>query len=306
MDYYGGIETGGTKCVCIVAKSPTEVIAETQFATESPGVTVNKIARFFEPFISSKGHKIKGIGLASFGPVDLHPESPHYGFITSTPKPGWGNFNLLGEIKKNTQIPMFFDTDTNGAALGEWLWGAARGLDQFLYLTIGTGIGGGAIIHSEPVHGLVHPEMGHILLPHDTKIDPFPGICPFHYSCFEGLASGPAIEKRWGCSAKDLPENHPAWDLEAHYIALGLQSLICSYSPQRIILGGGVMKRGFLFPLIRDKVLSYLAGYVKAQEITDEIDQYIVAPALGDRAGVLGAVALAKIKMENLKPNRLE
>jgi fructokinase len=182
----------------------------------------------------------------------------------------------------------------NGAALGEWRWGAARGLDTFVYLTIGTGIGGGAMVDGGPLHGMLHPEMGHLLIPHDRVADPYDGFCPFHGDCFEGLASGPAIRDRWGAPGEDLPPDHPAWALEAHSIGLALVNIIATLSPQRIILGGGVMRQKHLFPLIRAKVPKLLSGYIAADEILKRIDAYIVPPGLGDRAGVLGAIALGQ------------
>ncbi len=187
-----------------------------------------------------------------------------------------------------------FDTDVNVAAVGEAEWGAAQGLDTFLYLTIGTGIGGGGLVGGQLMHGLVHPEMGHIRVPHDMTADPFAGVCPFHGDCLEGLASGPAIESRWGRPAAELQPDHPAWDLEAQYLALALVNFICTLSPQRIIMGGGVMDQTQLFPLIRGKVQSLLADYIRAEAILARIDQYIVPPGLGNRSGVLGAIALAQ------------
>jgi len=191
-------------------------------------------------------------------------------------------------------LPVGFDTDVNGAALGEYRWGAGEGLDTFLYLTIGTGIGGGGMVGGKLMHGLVHPEMGHMRLPRDRESDPFEGICPFHGDCLEGLASGPALQSRWGQPAETLPPAHPAWTLEAHYLALALVNLICALSPRRIILGGGVMKERQLFPLIGRQVQELLNGYVRAPDILEEIDRYIVAPILGGRAGVRGAIALAE------------
>jgi fructokinase len=200
----------------------------------------------------------------------------------------------VGRCKAAFDIPIAFDTDVNGAALGEWKWGAARGLDTFLYLTIGTGVGGGALVNGKLVHGLIHPEMGHLHLPHDRARDPFEGICSFHGDCFEGLASGPAIEKRWGQKAETLPPDHPAWDLEAHYIALALVNYIFTLSPQRIIIGGGVSSQGFLFPLIRRKVVDILNGYVQSPAVGEAIAEYIVPPGLGARSGMLGALAMAQ------------
>jgi len=190
-------------------------------------------------------------------------------------------------------LPVAFDTDVNAAALGEARWGAAQGLDTFLYLTVGTGIGGGGMANGRLLHGLIHPEMGHIRVPHDLRADPFSGGCPFHGDCLEGLASGPAMEARWGRRAETLPPEHAAWDLEAHYIALGLATWICTLSPQRIILGGGVMRQVHLFPRIRAQVLALLNGYIQAPEIMERVAEYIVPPGLGGDAGVLGAIALA-------------
>lgn len=296
MDVYAGVETGGTKCVCILASSPSDIIARTQFPTESPGVTVSKIVSFFLAAEKDTGKKISALGVASFGPVDLDPVSPTFGFITSTPKTSWQNFDLIGNLAKSFSVPIAFDTDTNGAALGEYYWGAGKGLDNFLYLTIGTGIGGGGLINGDPVHGMIHPEMGHCLVPHDRQQDSFAGICPFHGDCLEGLASGPAIEARWGVPARELGLDHPAWDLEASYLAAGLHNLICALSPQRIILGGGVLNQEGLIEKVRIRVQQSLNGYVQARQILDQIDAYIVKPGLGDLAGVLGAVALAKRK----------
>jgi fructokinase len=211
-----------------------------------------------------------------------------------TTKPGWSNAEIVGPLRAAFNLPVAFDTDVNGAALGEWCWGAAQGLNTFIYLTVGTGIGGGALVDGKLAHGLLHPEMGHIPLPQDKKVDPFESICPFHHDCFEGLASGPAMEKRWGQKAETLPPDHPAWELEARYIALALRSFICTLSPQRIVIGGGVAQQSQLMPLIRQKTQATLNAYVQSPAILDEIDSFIVPPALGGRAGVLGAIALAQ------------
>jgi fructokinase len=190
-------------------------------------------------------------------------------------------------------VPLAFDTDVNGAAFGEWAYGAARDLDTFCYYTIGTGIGAGGMIGGRLMHGLTHPEAGHIRIPHDTIRDPFEGICPSHKDCFEGLASGPAIEKRWGARPSELPPTHPAWELEASYIAIALANTICTLSPQRIILGGGVMQHELLFPLIRLKVVELLNGYIQHPSILENIATFIVPPSLGTRSGVLGSAAMA-------------
>ncbi len=291
---FGAIEAGGTKFVCALGSGPKDVRELTHFPTTSPEETIAQVVRFFQESLK-QGEKLESIGIASFGPVDPDMHSPTYGYITATPKPGWSNFNFVGAIQAALAVPVGFDTDVNGAALGEWRWGAAQGLDTFIYMTIGTGIGGGGLFNGKVMHGLIHPEMGHIPLPHDWKMDPFPGVCPFHGDCLEGMAAGPALEKRWGMRAENFSDDHPAWELEAHYLALGLFSLICSISPQRIILGGGVMQQAHLFQMVREKVVKYLNGYVQSPMILERIDDYIVPPMLGSRAGVLGALALARL-----------
>ncbi len=287
----GGIEAGGTKFVCVVGTGPEDIRAEVRFPTTLPEETLKRSIDFFNKQIEIFG-RLAAVGIASFGPVDPDPSSSSFGYITTTPKPGWANTDIVGVIKRALDVPVGFDTDVNGAMLGEARWGAAQGLDTAIYLTIGTGIGGGAIVNGKLVHGMLHPEMGHIRIPHDYQRDPFKGICPYHADCFEGLATGVAIEKRWGARGETLPVDHPAWSLEAHYIAQALVNYILVLSPQRIILGGGVMDQKQLFPLIREEVVKLLNGYVNTPHILEQIDAYIVPPALGNRAGALGAVAL--------------
>jgi fructokinase len=287
----GGIEAGGTKFVCAVGSGPVDLGAEIRIPTTTPAETITRVVEFFVE--ASRTEALAAVGIASFGPIDLNPSSPNHGYITSTPKPGWAQTDLVGPVARALKVPVGFDTDVNGAALGEHRWGAAQDLHTFVYLTVGTGIGGGAMVAGELVHGLLHPEMGHILIARRAD-DDFPGACPFHDSCLEGLASGPAIEKRWGRNADALPDEHPAWELEAHYLALGLANLVCTLSPQRVILGGGVMTRRQLFPLIRQKVRELLNGYVQAPAITTDNEVFIVPPGLGNSSGVLGALALAE------------
>jgi fructokinase len=289
MPIYGGMECGGTKFVCATGSENGDLLARAEFPATTPAETVARALEFFR----GRPEPLRSIGIGSFGPVDLNPASARFGYITSTPKKGWRDTDLLGAIHRATGLPVAFDTDVNAAALGEARWGAAKGLDTFLYLTIGTGLGGGGMANGRLMHGLVHPEMGHIPVPHDLRADPFPGWCPFHADCLEGLVCGPALEARWGQRGETLPPEHPAWDLEAHYIALGLATWICTLSPQRIILGGGVMRQAHLFPRIRTQVLALLNGYIQAPEILERIADYIVPPALGGNAGVLGAIALA-------------
>jgi len=296
MTLYGGIEAGGTKFVCAVGTGPDDLRAEVRFPTTTPQETIRRALDFFREQQALLGETLRAVGIASFGPVDPNPDSPTFGYITSTPKPGWQNVDLAGEIRRGLNVPVGFDTDVNGAALAEGLWGAARGLDTFIYITVGTGIGGGGMVGGRLIHGMLHPEMGHIRIPHDWQADPFAGTCPYHGDCLEGLACGPAIEARWGARPEDLPPDHPAWALEAHYLALALANFICTLSPQRIILGGGVMRQHHLFPRIRAEVPQLLNGYIQARPILDEeeMQAYIVPPALGARAGVLGAIALAR------------
>jgi fructokinase len=288
----GGIEAGGTKFICVTGTGPDDIRARAQFPTTTPEETIGKAIDFFRR--EMKKGPLAAIGIASFGPLNLNEKSPTYGCITTSPKPDWSNTNLLKVIQKSLDIPVFIDTDVNGAALGEQKWGAARGLDTFIYLTVGTGVGGGGIINGRIMHGLIHPEMGHIRIPHDYKTDPFNGSCPFHGDCLEGLASGTAMIKRWGKPPEEIPADHPAWQLEVDYLATGIANFIGTLSPQRIIMGGGIMKKPGLLSAVRQKAVKLLNNYVNSPEITENIDNYIVPPGLGDLAGVLGAIALAQ------------
>jgi len=294
MTLYGGIEAGGTKFVCAVGTGPDDMRAETRFPTTTPEETMARAVAFFE-----EQDQISALGIGSFGPIDPNPTSRTYGYITSTPQPGWDHIDLVGSIRSEFDLPIGFDTDVNAAALAEQRWGAAQGLDTFIYLTVGTGIGGGAMVEGNLLHGVMHPEMGHIILPHDRDQDPFEGFCPFHGDCFEGLAAGPALEARWGARAETLPIDHPAWELEASYIAHALVNYILILAPQRIILGGGVMEQDQLFPMIRTKVQESLNNYMQVKEILEQIDSYIVPPALGNFSGVLGSIALAEQAFRN-------
>ena len=286
---YAGIEAGGTKFVCTLASGPDDVRAQTRFPTTTPEETLGKAIGFFKangPFAA--------MGIGTFGPCDLNLSSPTYGYITSTPKTGWTNVNLLGIFRQAFAVPIGFDTDVNVAAMGESKWGAGLGLDMVIYLTVGTGIGGGGVLNGRMMHGLIHPEMGHIRLPRLSNADEFEGICPYHGDCLQGLASGPAMEARWGKSAAELPPDHPAWQIEARYLALAVSNFIFVLSPQRIVMGGGVMQQKHLFPLIRTEVKRLLNDYVQSPMILERIDEYIVPPGLGERSGILGAISLAK------------
>jgi fructokinase len=289
MTAYGGVEGGGTKWVCAVGTAPDDVRATETIPTTTPAETIARAAAFFE-----REGPVAAIGIGSFGPVDVKPGSPTWGHITTTPKPGWANADVGGEIGRRLGVPVAFDTDVNAAALGEHRWGAAQGLDTFCYVTVGTGIGGGAMVGGRLVHGLLHPEFGHMRIPHDRERDPFDGVCPYHGDCWEGLASGRAIEARWGRPPEELEDNEEVWELEARYLALGLVCVMCVLSPERIILGGGVMRCDALLPLVRREVQPLLNGYLDAAAVRDGMEEYITLPGLGGRAGVLGAIALAE------------
>jgi fructokinase len=297
-ELFGSIEGGGTKFVCCVASGPEDIRDELRYPTTTPDETIGRAIDFFKKQQDKHG-RLAALGLGSFGPIDLAPGSLSYGHVTSTPKPGWNNADFLGRIREKFDVPIGWDTDVNTAALGEHAWGAARGLDTFIYLTVGTGVGGGGMIRGHLMHGLVHPEMGHIALPHDREADPYEGRCPFHGDCLEGMAAGPAIEERWGKPGRELEPDHEAWVLEARYMALALRTFVCTLSPQRIILGGGVMKTPGVIPRIRERLLELLAGYVQHPAIVEDIDNYVVPPALGDQAGMLGGIALARRALQS-------
>ena len=290
---FGGIEAGGTKFVCVVGSGPHDIRGEVRFPTTSPTKTLGEVLRFFREQQAQHG-PLGAIGIGSFGPVDLHPDSKQFGFITGTPKVGWANTDVAGPFRRELGVPVAFETDVNASAVGEWRFGAARGLHTFVYLTVGTGIGGGGLVGGQLMHGLVHPEMGHVRIPHDPGVDPFPGSCPFHRDCLEGLASGPAMAARWGRPSETLPAEHAGWALEARYLALALVGFVCTLSPQRIVVGGGVMDQPQLLPLVRQELKTLLNGYIQAPEVLDEMDGYVVAPALGGRSGVIGALVLAE------------
>jgi fructokinase len=289
---YGGVETGGTKINCLIAAGPEDIRAEARYSTTTPAENARQIVSFFQHHMRET--PIQALGIASFGPLDLTAGSPTYGYVTVSNKPAWEYSNIAGKLQEALQVPAVIDTDVNGAALGEYMWGAARNVENVLYITVGTGIGVGVVINGKPLHGLVHPEGGHILVPHDWLADPFIGVCPFHGDCLEGLASGPAMKRRWGQPAESLDAEHPAWYLEANYLGMGLHNLILSLSPNRIVMGGGVMNQKHLFPLIRRKVQQCLSGYLHAEPIILKIDEYIVPAGLAPRSGMLGAIALAQ------------
>ena len=283
----GALEAGGTKMVCAIGDELGNIESRASFPTRKPEETMPDIIGFFAE------QKIEALGVGSFGPLSLDPEAADYGAITTTPKLDWRGFPLRKALIDALNVPVGIDTDVNAAALGEAVYGAGKGLNSLVYYTVGTGVGGGALVDGRLLHGLVHPEMGHMLLRPDPR-DPSPkGFCPYHESCLEGLANGPAIEKRWGISAKELPEDHIAWEIEAEYLAQMCVNTILLLSPKRIVLGGGVMHQLHLFPRIRRRTLELLGGYVAHPAILEQIDTFIVPPALGDNAGAVGSLLLA-------------
>jgi len=289
------IEAGGTKFNCAVGTGPDDIRLHTRIETSSPTETLREVLTFLDHASRELGN-FSAIGVGSFGPVDLTPHSDTYGYITTTPKPGWKYTDVLGSLKEVFHsVPIGFDTDVNAAALAENLWGAGQGCDPLIYITIGTGIGGGVIVNGKPLHGALHPEIGHLFVPQIMSEAPEPdGICPFHGNCLEGLLSGPAIASRWGAPAEDIPPDHECWGEFSTLMALGLVNLILTLSPKRIILGGGVMHQEQLFPMIREEVQRLMNGYLSARELVEDIDSFIVPPGLGDYSGLMGAMALGR------------
>jgi fructokinase len=280
--------------VCALGDGPGALVAVEKFPTEDPVATIDRIVTFFrEP----GRPRAAAIGVGAFGPIELDERSPRWGEIqASTPKRHWAGASLGATLRARLDVPVVLDTDVNTAALGELRWGAGRGLDSLCYLTVGTGIGAGLIVDGEPVHGRLHPEAGHIRIPHDRARDPFDGICPFHGDCWEGLASGPAIRQRWQTDPATLPDDHPAWALQAEYLAAGILAIVMIASPQRVIAGGGVMERPGLLDDVRARLSVLIGGYLAG---TEELGDFLVAAQLGDDAGVLGAIALASDRLEN-------
>ena len=278
----GAIEAGGTKFVCAVGDEKGNIVDRIQIPTTVPAETMPKVVEFFNQY------PIKAIGVGSFGPIDVNPESAAYGHITSTPKPGWRDYPFVQSLKEAFSVPIGFNTDVNAAALGEVTFGAAKGLDSCLYITVGTGIGAGAIVQGKLLQGLSHPEMGHILVRRHPN-DEFRGKCPYHHDCLEGLAAGPAIEERWGAKGDQLVDRMEVWDLEGYYIAQALMQYVLILSPKKIILGGGVMKQKQVFISVYKYLKEFINEYVSMPDLTE----YIVGPGLGDNAGITGSLMLA-------------
>ena len=294
MAIMAAVEAGGTKFNCGLGDENGNIIDQVSIPTTTPEETMKKVIEYF------KDKKFDVMGVGSFGPIDPIKGSKTYGHITKTPKAYWSDYNLIGELKKHFDVPMEFDTDVNGAALAEAWWGAGKGFKNVMYITVGTGIGAGATVDGKMLQGLTHPEMGHISVKRHPE-DTFEGTCSFHGDCLEGMAAGPAIEKRWGKKGIELAEDNRVWEMEAYYLSQALVNYILILSPEKIIMGGGVMKQKQLFPLIHKNVKEMLNGYVDKKEILEDIENCIIYPGLGDYAGFIGSFALGKLAMENNK-----
>ena len=286
---YGAVEAGGTKFVCAVGDQDGRILDEIRIETRAPAATLAEVCRYFSAAAEKFG-VLAGVGIGAFGPLDLKPRSATFGFITSTPKPGWKDTDLAGALCRELGRPVWLDTDVNAAALGELQWGAGSGLESLAYVTVGTGIGVGVVHHGRPVHGLMHPELGHIFVRRHPADTAFAGVCPFHGDCLEGLACGVAIVSRTGRTLEEAAATDAIWAIEADYLGQLCALLVLSHSPQRIVMGGGVMQSR-LYAEIRARMLHWLNDYIVADELRG-VD-YVTAPGLGDSAGIKGALCLA-------------
>ncbi|MDE7260642.1 MAG: ROK family protein [Oscillospiraceae bacterium] len=283
---FGALEAGGTKMVCAVGNALGRILDRVSIPTRTPEETMPEMLNYF------RGKDLAAIGIGSFGPIDLDRRSPTYGTIMSSPKLSWRNFNIVGRFREELGLPVGIDTDVNAAALGEAVWGCTRDVSHSIYITVGTGVGLGVIINGRPHHGMIHPEGGHIFMARRPDDPMVRGVCPYHPNCLEGLASGPAIERRWGRKAEELADCTAVWEMEAYYIAQAVCSYIMMISPEKIVLGGGVMHQEQMLPLVRREVHRQLRGYIQGKGL-DDLDSYIVPVSLGDNQGVMGAVKLA-------------
>jgi fructokinase len=291
--FFGAVEAGGTKFVVAVGDDRGQILAQERFPTTDPNTSLAAATACLRRHAGKFG-ALASIGVASFGPVELDKSSARHGFIGRTPKAGWSGTDIAGAFAREFACPIGFDLDVSAAALAEHRWGAARDVDNLVYLTIGTGIGGGMLVNGAPIRGLMHPEVGHIY-PRRHPLDAgFDGVCPFHGDCLEGVASGPAILARSGASLQQLGADHPQWEIEADYLGQLCAQLVMTVSPQRIIMGGGVMQQARLLPLIRERLRHWLGGYIDRAEILTRVDRYVVAPELGDDVGIRGALILAQ------------
>ena len=289
---YGAVEAGGTKFVCAIGDEGGRILQEERFPTQDSASTLARMRSFLRRGAEEFG-ALSAIGVGSFGPVQLDQGSSHYGYITRTPKAGWSGTDMIGGLAREFSCAVGFDTDVNAAALAEHRWGAAQNVQNLVYLTVGTGIGGGALVNGKPIHGMMHPEIGH-LYPRRHALDRgFAGICPFHGDCMEGVASGPAIQARSGGSLQELDTAHVQWEIEADYLGQLCAQLVVTLSPQRIVMGGGVMNQVGLLGPIRHRMRHWLAGYIDRSELLSDDSSFLVTPGLGGRAGVLGAMVLA-------------
>ena len=286
MKYYGSLEAGGTKMVCAIGDEQGNILERVSIPTLEPENTMPAIIDFF------KNKNISALGIGCFGPVDLDKKSATYGYITTTPKLAWKNYDIVGTCKKELGVPVGFDTDVNASALGEATWGCTKELDHSIYITVGTGIGAGVIIDGTPYHGMLHPEAGHIFLARHPQDPMEKGVCPYHALCLEGLASGPAIAARWGKPGAELADRKEVWELEAYYLAQAICCYIMILSPERIIVGGGVSHQEQMMPMIRAEVQRQMGGYIQAKGMQD-LDSYIVLPSLNDNQGIMGGLKLA-------------
>ena len=291
MEHFYGIEGGGTKFVCAFGSGPNDLHDRVVIPTTTPEETMSRVVEHIRAV--SKKTNLNGIGAAVFGPLGLNPEHDNYGFITTTPKLAWRHFDFIGELEKAVPLPVVFDSDVNVTAMAEYRWGAGRHLSDFIYITVGTGIGAGAIVNHKLCHGALHPEMGHMLIP-KLPDDKGKSVCAYHDHCLEGLASGPSLQARFGVDdAMKLDENHIAWEMETHYLATAIANYTFCFSPKRIIMGGGVMQQTHLFKRIQQKLITFIGGYVQHPYLNQK-NHYIVPPGLKNNAGVLGAIALAE------------
>ena len=286
---YAAVEGGGTKFNCALFDHDRQILAQTRVPTTTPQTTLDEVVRFFQSQ-RAQGFHFHSLGLACFGPLDLHPDSAHYGCVTETPKPHWSNYPIVKHLADALDVAVKVDTDVNGAALAESRWGASKDTQVSVYVTIGTGVGGGVVIHGKPLHGLIHPEIGHMLIPAPQGIE---GVCPFHGNCVEGLASGTAMGKIWQQPAETLGDDHRAWDVQAQVIASLCHNLLVSFSPEKIVLGGGVMNK----PGLLDKIIAYTEASLKGYLVMPQgqsLQRILVLPGLGQHSGLMGAYALAR------------
>ena len=286
MPLFGALEAGGTKMVCAVGNAQGQILDRVSIPTRTPEETMPELLNYF------RGKGLAAAGIGCFGPIDLDRRSPTYGTILSSPKLSWRNFDIVRRFREELGLPVGIDTDVNAAALGEAVWGCTREVSNSIYITVGTGVGLGVIINGKPYHGMIHPEGGHIFMDRRPDDPMVRGVCPYHPNCLEGLASGPAIERRWGRKAEELADCTAVWEMEAYYIAQAVCSYIMMISPERIILGGGVMHQEQMLPLVRREVHRQLRGYIQGKGL-DDLGSYIVPVSLGDNQGVMGAVKLA-------------